>query len=468
MLTLNVSPTLLSFQNSQTIGAQQMRDGSVTVSLPRAGASVRRVAELALAKLGLAGQTLANFNAWAKTDFLQDATNQLTRQTVASIIRQATGANITIKITIKASLIKWLQAFGLTFAQAPNGEFSGSGGDISGNATNNIGNDVSNINAKAVEQMTTAEKIAEAIQRAIPMMPAEVGNELKAMLTPETLAVIEVVVAVWAVGHFFVISEIVDIGLIVLGVLAFGAVAWRASGELVEFSTKAVNAKTEDDLNQSAEHFAKVVALIGIQGVMPLIFKGAPKTFNRPFFPPLRIRTQPPAPRTSGSIFYKSKVAPNPNLPPGTLGSTNKYGDIEYLASLTGEAKRLTVLHEKVHSFLTPKLQVLREVRIVLGMNSYSKSFILRYLEEALAETIARVTIQGWREVFGGITFPVKNGYLTIRNPQTLTPRQITTESLANMGKEATGIFLGPVNVGGMLMNVITLTRNRRQSNGRK
>lgn len=140
MLTLTVSPNLANFQNNQIPGGQQVRDGQVTVTLPRAGATVRRVAELTLAKLGLSGQTLTNFNTWAKTDFLQDATNQLTQQTVTSIIRQATGANITIKITIKASLIKWLQAFGLTFAQAPSGEFSGSGGgNNSGNGANNNG-----------------------------------------------------------------------------------------------------------------------------------------------------------------------------------------------------------------------------------------------------------------------------------------------------------------------------------------
>lgn len=95
-------------------------------------------------------------------------------------------------------------------------------------------------------------------------------------------------------------------------------------------------------------------------------------------------------------------------------------------------------LKMSVHSFLTPKLQVLRNLRIVLSMNGYSKSFLLRYLEEALAETIAQVTIKGFREVFKGIAFPVKEGYVTI----------------VEMGSEAKGILLGPVVVSGMAMNV--------------
>lgn len=101
-----------------------MRDGSVTVMLPRAGATVRRVAELVLAKLGLSGQILTEFNRWAKVDFLQDATNQLMRQGVANTLHSATGAEVSVKVIIKASLIEWLQAFGLGVAQAPSGEFS--------------------------------------------------------------------------------------------------------------------------------------------------------------------------------------------------------------------------------------------------------------------------------------------------------------------------------------------------------
>jgi len=145
MLTLTVSSTLISFQGNQITSGQQVRDGSVTVVLPRAGASVRRIAELALAKLGLAGPTLINFNRWAKTDFLLDATNQLTQQGVANTLSQAAGANVSIKIIIKASLIKWLQEFGLTFAQAPSGEFSGSGGNSSGNGADNNGSSVGGV-----------------------------------------------------------------------------------------------------------------------------------------------------------------------------------------------------------------------------------------------------------------------------------------------------------------------------------
>lgn len=43
---------------------------------------------------------------------------------------------------------------------------------------------------------------------------------------------------------------------------------------------------------------------------------------------------------------------------------------------------------------------------------SYVRSSLYRFLEELLAETIARLGVNGFREVFIGLRFPVKNGYV--------------------------------------------------------
>ena len=98
--------------------------------------------------------------------------------------------------------------------------------------------------------------------------------------------------------------------------------------------------------------------------------------------------------------------------------------------------------HEEVHRLLTPKLQAfkwLRQARTVLKINGYLKSYLLRYIEEALAQTVAQVRGNGWKTFFEGIKFPVGNeGYVTV----------------AKMGVEAKGILLGPINVGGMICRV--------------
>jgi hypothetical protein len=59
----------------------------------------------------------------------------------------------------------------------------------------------------------------------------------------------------------------------------------------------------------------------------------------------------------------------------------------------------------------------LRNVRADLAMTAYQRSQFLRYLEEALAETYAQVSVRGIRGLPDGITFPLKgDGYaLTIK-----------------------------------------------------
>ncbi|MFL4984531.1 MAG: hypothetical protein ACJ8EN_13165 [Xanthobacteraceae bacterium] len=95
-----------------------------------------------------------------------------------------------------------------------------------------------------------------------------------------------------------------------------------------------------------------------------------------------------------------------------------------------------TYRHESFHSFLTPKLQLLRNLRVQLREGAYAKSHLLRYLEEALAEAWGRLGTVG--DLPRAISFPIDKGYVT----------------LGQMGQEAAGIAEGAVNVGGTIYRV--------------
>jgi hypothetical protein len=69
----------------------------------------------------------------------------------------------------------------------------------------------------------------------------------------------------------------------------------------------------------------------------------------------------------------------------------------------------------KVHQFLTPKLYIFRAYRVSNRASSYLRSSLWRYLEEALAETVAQVGVNGFRQLVAGIRFPVQNGYIFLR-----------------------------------------------------
>jgi len=159
-----------------------------------------------------------------------------------------------------------------------------------------------------------------------------------------------------------------------------------------------------------------------------------------------------PMPRTPG-LFYRPKLTFTKQRLAGR-GGTNAIGDIVLgrdhygAAASAAEQLRLAVYHEKVHQFLTPKLQIFREFRAYAKQSGYKKSFILRYLEEALAETIAQCRMYGLGKeyIMKGLSFPLGAQY------------EIT---VAQLGTEVKGILLGPITVGGMVYNVYQSIRNK-------
>src|SRR5204862_1949936 len=98
------------------------------------------------------------------------------------------------------------------------------------------------------------------------------------------------------------------------------------------------------------------------------------------------------------------------------------------------------LLHEKVHSFLSPKLSFLRDFRADLAIAAYQRSQVLRYIEEALAETVAQFQVNGIGGIIEGLRFPIANGYVTI-------------------GGMATEIVIGTVVVGGVTYTVYATTK---------
>ena len=72
---------------------------------------------------------------------------------------------------------------------------------------------------------------------------------------------------------------------------------------------------------------------------------------------------------------------------------------------------RMQVLyHEQVHAFFTPR-GLFQGIRVNISMWAYSHSHLLRYAEEAIAETTAQVKTGGSIQI--GLLFPILNGYVS-------------------------------------------------------
>jgi hypothetical protein len=83
-----------------------------------------------------------------------------------------------------------------------------------------------------------------------------------------------------------------------------------------------------------------------------------------------------------------------------------------------------------------------------LKRSGYMKSYILRYLEEALAETYAHLRVNGFEKeyVIQGLAFPLGKQY-EIR--------------VSRLRQEAKGFHLGPITVGATFYNVFEGVRGQ-------
>jgi len=291
------------------------------------------------------------------------------------------------------------------------------------------------VNTNPVSLWSREDKVLEAIKRSYPYLDDHTVEILKSMVTPEAVGIMVGVLVVWGASHFFGVGEIADVILLILGAAAVGMSVFTAAEHLYGFANKSIYAQSEADLDQAGYHFSRAVTILGVEAVMAILFKGRPKGtlkskfFNKP------VHVEPP-PKIKG-WWYKPKIKGDPHLPAGE-GATGLWGDLRYSTQGSLETQRLVRIHERVHQLLTPKFSILRRYRVKLGIEGYNRSHLLRYIEEALAETAGQVGVNGLRGVFEGVSFPVSNGYVTI----------------GQMSREAAGLVLGPVNVGGAVYRV--------------
>jgi hypothetical protein len=259
--------------------------------------------------------------------------------------------------------------------------------------------------AENVASWTFEKRLESTFNRTLPKLGPEAKEQLAAIINPTSLAIIAGVLVAWVVSHAFGVGEIVDIILLVVGVFAIGFAVFSGIDHLYQFASGAYNAKTEGDLEVAADHLAKAIAILGIQAVLAVLFRGRPNVRQGG-----RMNVGKPPPRTPG-IRYRPTVKRDPTLAAGN-GSTSWWGNIKVSTQGSATDQALVLLHEKVHQFLMPKLYLLRNTRANNRAASYFRSSLWRYVEEALCETIAQVGVNGFRNFFVGVRFPVANEYV--------------------------------------------------------
>ena len=303
------------------------------------------------------------------------------------------------------------------------------------------------------------------MRRALPRLGPEARQQIEGILTLEALAVVAAILVVWIGSHFIGIGFVVDAVLLVTGIVAIGVAVFEGLDHLYEFARLSLSAEGMAQFDAAADHFAQAIAILGVEAVLIVLFRGTPKTFRGGSHqvgpPPVHtggFRYQPPL---RGSRNPADFNAP-PNFPQQWLvgtGMTQPYGqitifrpDLRHLSEEAAEAARLetrmAAYHEAVHRRLTPKLNFLWRFRVQARVNSYYRSSFSQYLEEAVAETVAQVGVNGFKAAFRGVTFPVQNGYVTL-------VRRHEDTGLRGTLTEVGGILAGGFLIGDMAFDIL-------------
>lgn len=284
-----------------------------------------------------------------------------------------------------------------------------------------------------VQSMSTQDKIGEALRRSLPLLPAEARKQVEAMLSPESLAIIGATLIAWGGSHLVGIGEIVDIILLVVGFAVLGLSVISGAQELGKFASGAVGAQTEADLDEAARHFAAAVNILGISVISAVLLRRSTRAVVARGRPQVRGLPNVGAPPAAGA---RPTITRPFALPGGGLGETDWWGNIAVIRNQSLTEQRLTLYHELVHRILSPRFGPLRQLRAQLRASGYWRSALLRYLEEALAESYAQLRVHGLGQVVVGIRFPIQGGYVTVS--------QLATE----------GVAIGNITIGGTLFTV--------------
>ena len=276
--------------------------------------------------------------------------------------------------------------------------------------------------ARFAPSWSNSQRVTEAITRSKEYMPANVARQIDALLTPEALGILAATLAIWAGSHFFGVGEIVDVGLLLVGAFFVGWSITDVAENLLAFGNKTINARRDEDIDIAARAFAAAIVTAGLTAVMALLLRRSAAQLQatrgssvsqviRPRNPGL---IQVGADSQAGRLWRRPSVTGDASLPSGE-GATTAFGDVTYSAAGTATEQQLVRVHELVHSFLSPRLGVLRTFRARLAMSGYMRSAILQYLEEALAESVAQLAAHGVVGLLRGIRFPITNGYITLQ-----------------------------------------------------
>ncbi len=175
----------------------------------------------------------------------------------------------------------------------------------------------------SIESMGLSGRAAQVLQRAPNYMSAALREQFNALMTPQAIATAVVVLAVWAVGHAFGPSQVVDALLFGAGIYLLGTMVFDIAKKIGQIAGIISSARTDEELETGAQLLADVIAAVGVVAFVALIThaaaKGTKGTFGKVKEP---VRRTPPPSSEKRPSFQKRRHKYPMTVPQLRLPST--------------------------------------------------------------------------------------------------------------------------------------------------
>ncbi|WP_309895502.1 restriction endonuclease fold toxin-2 domain-containing protein [Archangium sp.] len=151
----------------------------------------------------------------------------------------------------------------------------------------------------AVTRMEGSEKLCRSFALALAGVPGAMSEEIRAMLTPESLAAMMTLSAAWLGSQGVpVVGQAVDGALVVLGVVLLAAQSAELSQALWTYVNLATAARSRAELEAAAAHLSRAIALVGVNVVAFILTKKTAGSF----------KPGPPAPGSAPALASGGRV----------------------------------------------------------------------------------------------------------------------------------------------------------------
>ncbi|MFY0575445.1 restriction endonuclease fold toxin-2 domain-containing protein [Cystobacter fuscus] len=176
-----------------------------------------------------------------------------------------------------------------------------------------------------VAQMAASEKLCRSFALGLVGVPDATLREARVLLTPENLAAMSALSGIWMASQGVpVVGEGVDAALATLGIILLASQVAELSNALWQYASLAATAQSLEQLRAASAHFARAVALVGVNIVTFILTTQVSSRAGRqspPREPSLKPATQggplhvEPG-RNSGASIHPDAVAAQQVKPP--------------------------------------------------------------------------------------------------------------------------------------------------------